>query len=66
MPLITVIVVLIVVGMLLFLANTYLPMDAKIKQILNAVVVVAVILWLLGIFLGGFGALNEIRVGPVR
>ncbi len=51
---------LIVVGVLLWLANTYIPMDGKIKQIMNAVVVIAVVLWLLQIFVGPFG---DIRVG---
>lgn len=63
MPLIQVVVILIVVGVLLWLANTYLPMDPKIKSILNAVVIVAVVLWLLALFLGGFGSLSAIRVG---
>jgi len=53
MPIIQIIVVLIVIGVLLWLANTYIPMDAKIKQILNTVAVIAVILWLLYIFLPG-------------
>jgi len=47
MSLINLIVVLMVVGVLLWLINTYLPMDGKIKSILNAVVVIAVVLWLL-------------------
>ena len=49
----------IVVGVLLWLVNAYLPMDGKIKTILNAVVVIAVILWLLRVagMLGGSGAL---------
>lgn len=63
MPLINVVIVLIVVGVLLWLANTYLPMDAKIKQILNVVVVIAVVLWLLSVF-GVFGSMSTIRVGP--
>lgn len=48
--LIHVIIVLIVVGLLLWLVNNYLPMDGKIKQILNIVVVIAVILYLLRAF----------------
>lgn len=63
MPLISVVVVLIVVGVLLWLANTYLPMDAKIKQIMNVVVVIAVVLWLLGLFIP-LTSLNTIRIGP--
>ena len=47
MSLISVIVALIVVGVVLWLINTYIPMDAKIKGILNVVIVIAVILWLL-------------------
>ncbi len=62
MPLITVALVLIVVGVLLWLVNAYIPMDAKIKQILNVVVVIAVVLWVLSLFVG-FGHLNTIRVG---
>ena len=62
MSLISVIVVLIVVGVLLWLVNTYIPMDGKIKGILNAVVVIAVVLWLLQIF-GLLTSLTDIRVG---
>ncbi len=47
MSLLTIVVVLIVVGVLLWLVNTYIPMDSKIKSILNAVVVIVVVLWLL-------------------
>lgn len=66
MSLINLIIVLIVVGVLLWLVNNYIPMDQKIKNILNIAVVVIVVLWLLNIFLGGFGAIDQIRVGPVR
>jgi len=47
MSIISLIVTLIVVGLLLWLVNNYIPMDGKIKGILNAVVVVAVVIWLL-------------------
>jgi hypothetical protein len=50
MPLIQVIVVLIVVGVLLWIVNRFIPMAGSIKSILNAVVVIGVILWLLNIF----------------
>jgi hypothetical protein len=63
MSLISVVVVLIIIGVLLWLANTYIPMDGKIKNILNAVVVIAVVLWLLTLFFGPFGNLGTIRVG---
>jgi hypothetical protein len=62
MPLITVVIALIVVGVLLWLINTYLPMDGKIKSILNAVVVIVVVLWLLQVF-GVMGSLTNIRIG---
>ena len=62
MPLIQVVVVLIVVGVLLWLVNNYIPMDGKIKRILNVVVVIAVVLWLLSLF-GLFSSLSGIHVG---
>ncbi|MGH7783141.1 MAG: Thivi_2564 family membrane protein [Candidatus Binatia bacterium] len=60
MPLINVLVVLIVVGILLWLVSTYIPMDGKIKSILNAVVVIGVVIWLLQAF-GLLGDLRAIR-----
>ncbi|HVG15306.1 MAG TPA: Thivi_2564 family membrane protein [Chitinophagaceae bacterium] len=57
MSLITVIIVLIVVGLVLWLINNYIPMDGKIKSILNVVVVICVIVWLLKAF-GLLGKLN--------
>jgi hypothetical protein len=62
MSLITVVVVLIIVGVLLWLANTYIPMDNKIKTIINVAVVIAVILWLLSAF-GVLGSLDSIKIG---
>lgn len=62
MSLITVVVVLIVVGVLLWLVNTYIPMDGKIKNIINIVVVIAVVLWLLSAF-GVLGSLETIHIG---
>lgn len=62
MPLMNVVITLIVVGVLLWLVNSYIPMDAKIKQILNIVVVIAVVLWLLRAF-GLFGPIGDVRVG---
>jgi hypothetical protein len=62
MPLMNVILTLIVVGVVLGLVNRYLPMDGRIKSILNAVIVIAVVLWLLN----GFGFLflgNGMRFG---
>ena len=50
MPLLTVLIVLIVVGVLLWLVNTLIPMAGSIKGILNAVVVIVVVVWLLNVF----------------
>jgi hypothetical protein len=62
MSLVSLILVLIVVGVLLWLINNYIPMDGKIKGILNAVVVIAVVIWLLQVF-GLIGSLSGIHVG---
>lgn len=62
MPLINVIVVLVVVGVILWLVNQYLPMDHKIKSILNVVVVIAVVIWLLTAF-GLFDSMSGIHIG---
>jgi len=63
MSLISLILTLIVIGVLLWLINTYIPMDAKIKKIINVVVVVAGIIWVLGLFIGGWGEVGNIRIG---
>ena len=62
MPLINVVIVLIVVGVLLWLVNNYIPMASTIKSILNAVVVIAVVIWLLQAF-GLMESLKSIRIG---
>lgn len=62
MPLLYIVGLLIVVGVLLWLVNTYIPMDPKIKGILNAVVVIAVVVYLLQVF-GLLGTLEGIRIG---
>jgi len=60
MSLISLVITLIVIGVLLWLVNTYIPMDGKIKKILNIVVVICVVVWLLF----AFGVLD--RAGDVR
>lgn len=50
MSIIALIITLIVIGVLLWLVNSYIPMDGKIKNILNIVVVIVVVLWLLNVF----------------
>jgi cation transporter-like permease len=62
MPLINIVIVLIVVGVLLWLVNRFIPMQGTIKSILNAVVVICVVLWLLSVF-GLFSSFSHIRVG---
>jgi fumarate reductase subunit D len=61
MSLVTLVITLIVVGVLLWLVNTYIPMDGKIKKVLNIVVMVVVVLWLLNVF-GVWGHLHDVRV----
>ncbi len=62
MPLIQLVIVLVVVGVILWLINNYIPMQATIKKILNAVVVIGVIFWLLSVF-GLIGDISAIRIG---
>jgi hypothetical protein len=62
MPLVTVVLTLLVIGVLLWLVNRFIPMQSQIKGILNGVVVIAVVLWLLKVF-GLFGYLTQFRVG---
>jgi hypothetical protein len=62
MPLIQVVVALIAIGVLLWLVNRYIPMASSIKSILNAVVVIAVVVWLLKIF-GLWSYITTFRVG---
>lgn len=61
MPLLNVLLIIIVVGVLLWLVNTYIPMDRKIKNILNIVVVIMIVFWLLKVF-GLLAGLQNIRV----
>ncbi|MGD0757466.1 MAG: Thivi_2564 family membrane protein [Candidatus Sulfotelmatobacter sp.] len=62
MPLIQLLEVLIVVGVLLWLVNRFIPMQSTVKSILNGVVVIALVLWILNVF-GLFHAFSGIRIG---
>lgn len=62
MPLITVVLALVVVGVLLWLVNRFIPMQSQIKGILNGVVVIVVVLWLIRVF-GLYEYLTQFRVG---
>jgi len=55
MPLLNVVLTLVVVGVVLWLINTYIPMQSTIKKLLNVVVVIVVVLWLLY----AFGIINN-------
>jgi hypothetical protein len=61
MSLISIVVALIVVGVILWVINTYIPMDGKIKSILNIVVIIVVAIWLLQSF-GVLGSVGDIRI----
>ena len=65
MSLITIVIALIVVGVLLWLMETYVPMNVTIKRIIEAIVIIVVVLWLLQVF-GILNAANQVRVEPIR
>ena len=61
MSLISLLLTLVVAGVLLWVLNNYVPMDRKIKSIINGVVVIVVVVWLLQSF-GVIGSLQNIRI----
>ncbi|WP_319800210.1 Thivi_2564 family membrane protein [Flavobacterium sp. N2820] len=61
MPLINILIVLIIVGFLLWLVNNYIPMDGKIKKIVNIIVLIVVVIWVLKAF-GLLSKLTSIQV----
>ena len=61
MSLLTILLVVIVAGVLLWLVNTFIPMDGKIKNIFNVVVVIVLIVWLLKVF-GIFNYLKDFHI----
>lgn len=61
MPILTIIIVIMVVGVLLWLINSYIPMQRTIKSILNAVVVIILVIWLLKVF-GVLGSLQNLTI----
>jgi hypothetical protein len=65
MPLLQLIIALVAVGAVLWLINTYIPMDGKIKNILNVVVVIVVIVWLLRVF-GVIDYMSDTRIGGMH
>ncbi len=61
MPILTIVIVIVVVGVILWLINSYIPMQSTIKSILNVVVVIVLVIWLLKVF-GVLGSLQNITV----
>lgn len=57
MPLLTILIVIVVAGVILWLVNSYIPMQRTIKSILNAVVVIILVVWLLNVF----GVLDSLK-----
>jgi low temperature requirement protein LtrA len=55
MSIVHLVIILIVIGVLLWAVNSVIPLDGKIRQIINAVVIIAVVLWLLAMFIPGLG-----------
>ena len=62
MPLVSIIIALVLVGVALYVVNTYIPMASSIKTILNVVIVIAVCLWLLRAF-GVIGSMSGFQLG---
>jgi predicted membrane protein len=65
MSLLSILIALVIAGVVLWLINTFIPMDSKIKTILNVVVVIIVIAWLLNAF-GVFGSQSNIHIGNLH
>ena len=62
MDLISLVVVIIAVGVILYLVNSFIPMDSRIKQLLNVVVIIAIVIWVLMVLLNATGV-GDVRVG---
>jgi hypothetical protein len=65
MSLLSILIALVIAGVVLWLINTFIPMDGKIKQILNVVVVIMIIAWLLNVF-GVFGSQSSMHIGNLH
>jgi hypothetical protein len=61
MPILTIVIVIVVAGVILWLINSYIPMQKTIKGILNAVVIIILVIWLLNVF-GVLDNLQNIRI----
>src|SRR5579862_7448524 len=65
MTLVGIVVILVVVGLILWLINTYIPMAGAIKSLLNVVVFVVVLIWLLQTF-GLIGPIPGLKMPALR
>jgi hypothetical protein len=65
MPIISLIIILVVIGVILWLVNTKIPMDSTIKAIINVVVLIAVLVWLLSVF-GVIGSIDTVKVPKLK
>ncbi len=65
MTLVNIVVILVVVGLVMWLINTYIPMAGAIKSLLNIVVFVVLLIWILQVF-GLIGAIPGLRIPPLR
>ncbi|MGC1343685.1 MAG: Thivi_2564 family membrane protein [Candidatus Binataceae bacterium] len=65
MTLVSIVVVLVVIGLVMWLINTYIPMAAGIKSLLNIVVFIVVVVWLLQGF-GLIGNIPGVHMPPLR
>lgn len=61
MSLITILLILVAIGVLLYLVNQYIPMDAKIKKVVNIVAIIGVVIWLLKVF-GVLGKISQASI----
>jgi len=61
MSILTIIIVLVVIGVVLWLINSYIPMEAWVKKLLNIIAVIFIVIWLLKAF-GLFASLNEVKI----
>ena len=65
MPILTIIITFVIVGLLMWLVNTYIPMEAGIKKLLNIAIIICLVLWLLNIF-GIFSNLGSLGTVGTR
>ncbi len=65
MTLVNIVVILVVIGLVMWLINTYIPMAGAIKSLLNIVVFVVVLIWVLQTF-GLIGTIPGLKIPPLK